>query len=122
MIRQTKVVATVAAGGTGATADSDVIRGEILSLAMDVTGASMDINLDTIGELKAQAILNYTGNTDTVFYPRSSAEDNAGSARVYLSTDTAEVPVPFAVFGRVRLTLASAAAAETVTMTITYRE
>jgi len=121
-IRQVRLVATVPAGGTGVTADSETIHGEILKVAIDVTGNSMDINLDTLGEPKAQAILNYTGNTDTTFYPRVSAEDNAGTALLYLSTDTAEVGVPYTVFGKLRLTLASAAAAETVTMTITYRD
>ena len=122
MIRQMRITATVAAGGTGATADTETIHGEILKVAMNVTGNSMDINLDTLGEPKAQAILNITGNTDTTYYPRVSAEDNAGTALLYLSTDTAEVGVPYVVFGKLILTLASAAAAETVTCTVTYRD
>lgn len=121
MIRQETVIAIVAAGATTATADTGTITGEILKISMDVTGNSMDINLDSLGEQKAQAILNYTGNTDSTFYPRVSAQDNAGTAKLYLSTDAAEVPVPYVVLGKLRLTLASAAPAETVTMTITYR-
>jgi len=120
MIRQTKVIATVASGDTGVTADSQVIRGEILKVAMDVTGNSMDINLDTINEVTAQAIIDYTGNTDSVFYPRAYAQKIDGTDLLYAAGE--EVPVEFVVYGRVRLTLASAAAAETVTMTITYRE
>lgn len=121
MITQHTITATVAAGATGATGDSETINGEILKVAMDVTGNSMDINLDSLGEQKAQAIINYTGNTDSTFYPRVASQDNAGTTLKYLSTDTATVGVPFVVYGKLRLTLASAAAAETVTMTITVR-
>ena len=122
MIRQLRIIATVATGGTGVTADSSNFHGEILKVQMDVTGNSMDINLDTVGEPSAQAILNYTGNTDSTFYPRVPSQDNAGTTLKYLSTDAATVGVPYIVNGKLRLTLASAAAAETVTMTITYRE
>lgn len=121
MITQHTIVATVPAGETGITADSGTINGEILKVSMDVTGNSMDINLDTLGEQSAQAIIDYTGNTDSTFYPRVSAQDNAGTALLYLSTDSAEVGVPYVVYGKLRLTLASAAAAETVTMTIVVR-
>ena len=121
MITQHTIVATVPTAGTGVTADSETINGEILKVSMDVTGNSMDINLDTLGEQSAQAILNYTGNTDSTFYPRVASQDNAGTTLKYLSTDTATVGVPYAVYGKLRLTLASAAAAETVTMTILVR-
>ena len=119
MITQQTITATVAAGATTATADTSFIGGEILKVAMDVTGNSMDINLDSIGETKAQAIIDYTGNTDSVFYPRTSMEDNAGADVTYDGTN--EIYTPFVVYGTLRLSLASAAAAETVTMTITYR-
>ena len=121
MITQQTIIATVPAGETGVTVDSEIIHGEILKVAMNVTGDSMDINLDSLGEQKAQAIIDYTGNTDSTFYPRTSAQGIDGTAKVYLSTDSAEVPVPFVVYGKLRLTLASAVPAETVTMTITYR-
>jgi len=121
MITQYTIVATVPAAGTGVTADSETINGEILKVSFDVTGNSMDINLDTLGEQKAQAIIDYTGNTDSTFYPRVASQDSAGTTLKYLSTDTATVGVPYVVYGKLRLTLASAAAAETVTMTITVR-
>ena len=123
-LRQMRVTATGAAGATGATADTSIIRGEIVSLSMDVTGNSMDINLDTLDEQKAQAILDYTGNTDTTFYPETPMMDYQGSA-IDVSDgqggDTAKYG-KFVVFSRLRLTLASAAAAETVTIAITYRD
>ena len=62
MITQHTIRAVVPAGATTVTADSDTIFGEILKVSMNVTGNSMDINLDTLGEQSAQAILNYTGN------------------------------------------------------------
>jgi hypothetical protein len=123
MITQQTITATVAAGATGATADTEIVHGEIVKVDMDVTGASMDINLDSLGEQKAQAILNITGNTDTTYYPQTEAVDNAGASLD--ASDSEGGPVkkftPFVVYGKLRLTLANAAAAETVTMTITYR-
>ena len=121
MIRKIRLVATVAAGATGATATSNTIHGEILKVSTDVTGNSMDINLDTTGEPKAQAIIDYTGNTDTVFYPRAFAQTIAGVDLVYIASGE-EIPVPFVVAGKLVLTLASAAAAETVTMDVIYEE
>ena len=119
MITQQTITATVATGATGATADTSFIGGEILKVAMDVTGNSMDINLDTLGEQKAQAIIDYTGNTDSTFYPRTPMEDSAGTDVTYDGTN--EIYTPFVIYGKLRLTLASAAEAETVTMTVTYR-
>ena len=123
MITQYTIVATVPAGGTGVTADSETIHGEILKVAMDVTGNSMDINLDTLGEAKAQAILDITGNTDTTYYPQTEAVDYQGASLDSSDTEGGNVKnfTPFVVYGKLRLTLASAAAAETVTMTITCR-
>ena len=120
MITQHTITATVPAGETGITADSEMIAGEILKVAFDVTGDSMDINLDTLGEQSAQAIINYTGNTDSTLYPRTPTVDNAGAANS-LYAATFPVYVPFVVYGKLRLTLASAAATETVTMTVTVR-
>ncbi len=122
MITQQTITATVVTG-TGVTADSEIIHGEIVKVTMDVTGNSMDINLDSLGEQKAQAIIDYTGNTDTTFYPQTEAVDYQGASLD--GSDASGGPVkkftPFVVYGKLRLTLASAAAAETVTMTITYR-
>ncbi len=123
MITQQTIIATVAAGGTTATADTELINGEILKVSMNVTGNSMDINLDSLGEQKAQAILDITGNTDTTYYPQTEAVDNAGASLD--ASDASGGPVKkftrFTVYGKLRLSLASAAPAETVTMTITYR-
>ena len=121
MIKQQTLIATVATGATGATATSELIVGEILKVDMDVTGNSMDINLDSLGEQKAQAILNITGNTDTTYYPRTPTVDNAGAANS-LYAATFPVQVPFVVYGKLKLTLANAAATEKVAMTITYKE
>lgn len=118
MITQYTMTATVA--GTGATVDSDTIIGEILKVDMDVNGDSMDINLDTLGEQKSQAIIDYTGNTDSTFYPLVASVINTG-ASTSLYAATFPVMVPYVVYGKLRLTLASAAAGETVTMTVTVR-
>ncbi len=124
MIVQETIVATIPSGETGVTADSaSLINGEIIKVSFDVTGNSMDINLDTLGEQKAQAIIDYTGNTDSTFYPRTPLHDFQGSALDPSSGEGGDNALygKFVVHGKLRLTLASAAAAETVTMTITYR-
>ncbi len=121
MIRQMKITATVPAGDTGVTADSDTIHGKILKVSFAFTGNSMDVNLDTLGEPNAQAIINYTGNTDSTFYPRVPVSLNTGGETVLWFT-ALKVHEPYIVFGKLRLTLASAAAGEIVVMTITYEE
>ncbi len=121
MIRQMKIKATVPVGDTGVTADSDTIHGKILKVAFAFTGNSMDVNLDTLGEPKAQAIIDYTGNTDSTFYPRVPVSLNTGGETVLWFT-ALKVYEPYTVFGKLRLTLASAAAGEIVVMTITYEE
>ncbi len=122
MITQHTITATVATG-TGVTADTETIYGEILKVSFDVTGNSMDINLDSLGEQKAQAILDYTGNTDSTFYPETPIVDYQGSALDLSDGQGGNVAKygKFVVYGKLRLTLASAAVAETVTMTITVR-
>ena len=115
------MVATVATGATGATATSETIHGKIMKVSWDVTGDSMDINLDSTGEPVAQAIVNYTGNTDTVMYPRTLTVDVDNAANS-LYAATFPVYVPIVVSGKLVLTLASAAAAETVTMDVIYEE
>ena len=124
MIQQTRITATVASGATTADVTSEFFHGKILKISMDVTGNSMDIDLDKVGEQVSQKILNITGNTDTTFYPRVQLEDNTGSALDLSDTEGGDTKVfgPFVVFGKVKLSLASAAGAETVTMEITYED
>ncbi len=121
MIRQITLVATIPTAGTGVTVDSETIHGKILKVAFNVTGNSMDINLDTLGEQKAQAIINYTGNTDSTFYPRVPVSLNTGGETVLWFT-ALKVYEPYTIFGKLRLTLASGAAAEKVVMTVTFEE
>ncbi len=124
MITQQTITATVVAGATTATADTEMIIGEIIKIDMDVTGDSMDINLDTLGEQKSQSILDITGNTDTTYYPQTEAVTNTGASLD--ASDTEGGPIkkftPFVVYGKLRLSLASAVATESVTMTITYKQ
>ena len=124
MIRQINITATVAAGETTASATSQFFSGKILKIDTNVTGASMDIDLDTVGEQKTQKILDYTGNTDTTFYPRVALTDNAGSALDPSDAQGGDNALydSYVVFGKVTLSLASAAAGETVTVGITFED
>ncbi len=121
MIRQMRITATVPTGETGVTADTETIHGKIIKVSFAFTGNSMDVNLDTLVEPKAQAIINYTGNTDSTFYPRVPVSLNTGGETVLWFT-ALKVYEPYTVFGKLRLTLASAAAGEIVVMAITYEE
>ena len=124
MIRQINITATVAAGGTTATATSQFFSGKILRIDTNVTGNSMDIDLDTVGEQKTQKILNYTGNTDTTFYPRVQLVDNTGTNLDVSDAQGGDNALygEDVVFGKVTLSLASAVAAETVTVGITFED
>ncbi len=124
MIRQINITATVAAAATTASATSEFFSGKILKIDMNVTGNSMDVDLDTVGEQKTQKILDYTGNTDTTFYPRVTLTDNTGTALDPSDAQGGDTALygEYTVFGRVTLSLSSAAAGETVTVGITFED
>ncbi len=125
MIRQISITATVAAAATTASATSEFFKGKILKIDVNYTGAAMEVDLDTVGEQKTQKILNLaSGNTDTTYYPRVALEDNTGTALDLSDAQGGDTAMygEYVVFGKVTLSLASAAAAETVTVGITFED
>ncbi|KKM82737.1 hypothetical protein LCGC14_1316500 [marine sediment metagenome] len=123
MIRQISITATIATGETTATATSEFINGKILKVDVNYPTNTVTVDLDTVGEQKAQKIMDLgAANTDVTYYPRVALEDNTGSALDLSDTEGGDVAMygPFVVFGRVTLSLASGTAGEAVTVGITY--
>jgi len=120
-IRKYKVSATVAAGATTASAYSSPIRGRILAVGIDYPAHTCTVDLDSDGEAAAQKIVDLgAANTDTVIYPRTPSQDHTGTDVTFDGTN--EIYEPFVVYGRVKLSLASATAGETVSVTIVVEE
>jgi hypothetical protein len=120
-IRKYKVSATIAAGETTASAYSSAIRGRILAVGIDYPEHTCTVDLDSDGEAAAQKVLDLAAaNTDTVKYPRKAIEDNTGTGVEY--ADGYPIYEPYVVYGRIKLSLASGTAGETVSVTIVVEE
>jgi len=125
MTRITKysITATIAAGETTATAySSEVIRGKILAVGVNYPTNTCTVDLDSDGEASAQKILDLAAaNTDTTIYPRVDVCDNTGGASPVYGTGFVIV-TEFVVFGRIKLSLASGTAGESVTVDVIVEE
>lgn len=108
----------IAADGT-ATAVGRFMKGEIFSVEINYPANTCTVDLDS-QEAVVQKIIDLAAdNTDKVVYPRTSAQDNAGSAVAYDGVNA--IKVPFTVHGRVKLSIASGTAGEIVTVFINAR-
>jgi len=108
----------IAADGT-ATAVSRFMKGDILSVEINYPANTCTVDLD-IQEAVVQKIIDLSAdNTDKVVYPTTSAQDNTGSAVSYDGTNA--IKVPFAVHGRVKLSIASGTENDEVTVFINVR-
>ncbi len=108
----------ITADGT-AEAYGRFMKGEILSVEINYPANTCTVDLDS-QEAVVQKIIDLAAdNTDKVVYPRISAQNNAGSAVTYDGTN--EIKVPYAVHGRVKLSIASGTEGEEVTVFINVR-
>jgi len=108
----------IAADGT-ATAYSSPIAGKILAIAIDYPAATCTVDIDTDGELSAQKIIDLAAaNADRVVYPRTQIHDYTGTGVEY--ANTYEIYEPFVVNGRLKLSIASGTARQTVTVDVLY--
>jgi len=124
-IRKYKVSATIATGETTASAYSSPIRGRILAVGIDYPSNTCTVDLDSDGEASAQKILDLAAaNTDVTYYPRTPVHTYDGSA-VDLSDaeggNTAQYE-PFVIYGRVKLSVASGTAGDTVSVYLVVEE
>ena len=138
-ISMLKIENTIGAGLTAGTTFSNPIRGRILSVKVqysNTTPASTsdrDVNLwemnpaddddvtDALQELLNIGTLGADPEADNnVYYPRRAAEDIAGTALVFASTDI--VPTEFVVFGIIMLQVTAAAAGDITTVHLMVEE
>jgi len=124
-IRKYKISATIATGESTASAYSTPIRGKILAVGIDYPSHTCTVDLDSDGEASAQKILDLAAaSTDATYYPRTPVHTYDGSA-VDLSDseggNTAQYE-PFVVYGRVKLSVASGTAGDTVSVYLIVEE
>ena len=121
-ITKYKVSATIAAGETTATAYSIPIRGRILAVGINYPTNTCTVDLDTDGEAADQKVLDLSAaNTDVVLYPRTPVHTYTGAETVLWFT-ALKVHEPFVVYGRVKLSLASGTAGQSVTVDLIVEE
>ena len=121
-ITKYKISATIAAGETTASAYSIPIRGRVLAVGVDYDTNTCTVDLDSDGEASAQKILDLSAaNTDATIYPRTYAQDETGTDLLYKAGE-GKIPTEFVVYGRVKLSLASGTAGETVTVYLMVEE
>lgn len=120
-ITKYKVSATIATGATTASAYSKPVRGKILAVGINYPTNTCTVDLDSNGEAAAQKIVDLAAaNTDIVVYPRTPVQDNTGTDVTYDGTN--EIYQPFIVYGRVKLSLASGTAGDTVSVDLIVEE
>ncbi len=121
-ITKYRVSATIAAGQTTATAYSIPIRGKILAVGVNYPTNTCTVDLDSDGEAAAQKVLDLAAaNTDKTYYPRTPVHTYTGAETVLWFT-ALKVHEPFVVYGRIKLSLASGTAGETVSIDLIVEE
>jgi hypothetical protein len=120
-ITKYKVSATIAAGATTASAYSVPVRGKILAVGINYPANTCTVDLDSDGEAAAQKIVDLAAaSTDVVIYPRVASQDITGTDVTFDGTN--EIYEPFIVYGRVKLSLATGTAGDTVSVDIVVEE
>ncbi len=121
-ITKYKVTATIAAGASTATAYSIPIRGKIIAVGINYPTNTCTVDLDSDGEASDQKILDLAAaNTNKTYYPRTPVHTFEGAETVYWFT-ALKVHEPFTVYGRIKLSLASGTAGESVTIYLMVEE
>ena len=111
----------IAADGS-ASAYSIPIRGRILAVGVDYPAHTCTVDLDSDGEASAQKILDLAAaSTDATYYPRTPVCTYNGAETV-LTYTALKVHEPFLVYGRVKLSIASGTAGESVSVYLMVEE
>jgi len=80
------------------------------------------VDLDSDGEASDQKILDLAAaNTDKTYYPRTPVCIYTGAETIIYNT-AMKVYEPFVVYGRIKMSIASGTATETVSVTIIVEE
>ncbi len=113
---------SIAADGTASAYSGEVIRGKILAVGIDYPTNTCTVDLDSDGEASAQKILDLAAaNTDKTYYPRTPVHTYTGAETVLWFT-ALKVHEPFVIYGRVKLSIASGTAGESVTVYLMVEE
>ncbi len=124
-ITKYKVSATIALGETTAISYSVPIRGRILAVGINYPSNTCTVDLDSDGEAAAQKVLDLAAaNTDVVIYPRTLVQDNTGTDVDMSDAQGGDVKKYeyFVVYGRIKLSLASGTALDTVSVDLIVEE
>ena len=119
----------IASGAIDASGDaveySVAIRGRILKIGVNYPTNTCEVDLDSQGEVTDQKVIDLAAaNTDATYYPRIALHDNTGSALDLSDTEGGDTAMYgyFAVYGRIKLTIASGTEGESVSVTIVVEE
>lgn len=134
-----KITCTVAAGATTASATSGIMRGRILAIktvlnnTTPASSSDRDIDLyemnpfddddvsDAVQHILDIGSVGATPATDNaVYYPRTPSQDYQGTDVTFDGTN--EIYEPFVVFGRLYLSVSSAAAGDITTLYVLVEE
>lgn len=120
-IRKYKIESGAIDSSGDAVAYSIPIRGKIIAVGINYPAATCTVDLDSDGESSAQKILNLSAaNTDITYYPRTPVQDVLGADVTYDGTN--EIYESFAVYGRIKLTIASGTATQEVSVDLIVEE
>ena len=120
-IRKYKVSSGTIDASGDASAYSVAIRGRILAVGINYPAHACTVDLDSDGEPSAQKIIELaSASTDATYYPRRPSQDITGADVTFDGTH--EIYEPFVVYGRVKLTIASGTAGESVSVSIIVEE
>jgi hypothetical protein len=120
---QITVTAAGSAGSASGSAYSPHVSGEILKVHVNYTGDTntMDVALVDEGDPAAEEIINLDDqDTDLTLYPRRLTEANDGTDITY--DGTRKVYAPYAVHGRLKLSVAQADDGDIVEVTVWIRK
>jgi hypothetical protein len=124
-IRTYRATATIAAGETTATAYTSNVKGRILKVGINYPTNTCTVDIDSQDEAHSQKILDLAaGNTDKTVYPRVALHDNTGTAIDLSDAQGGNTAMYgyFVVNGRLKLSLASGTATESVTIQVDVEE
>jgi len=124
-IRKYKISSGSIAADGSAIAYSVPIRGKILAVGVGYPAHTCTVDLDSQGEATDQKILDLAAaSTDATYYPRTPVHTYTGTAVDLSDTEGGNNAQyeSFVVYGRIKLTIASGTAAESVSVYIMVEE
>jgi hypothetical protein len=107
------------AGNATASALSPILSGLVYKVVLRYQGAPpapTNVKLSDLNDPANESIVNVTGNTDLVLYPRRAMTSNSGSNLTFNGTQI--VPTPYPVHGNLKLSLSLTNPGVTVTATV----